>query len=132
MPGIERCEWTYRIWPLRSNGHGSVLRIREAQPVAYSGFCRVLRAGINLWVPAGGMAIRPGRGCLVYYRGPEMVDRFVTDSQNAPFLVSPACRAGVPRCYNLGFLVRFQSIHISLRFTYGNPGSSRPTQNSPT
>src|ERR1019366_6440749 len=71
---VRQHESAYAVWFVRSNGDAGVLRVRKSQQVVYPGVRSGVCARVGLRVSTRGLAIRVGRGCLVYRRGSAMVD----------------------------------------------------------
>lgn len=72
--GEKQHESTYAVWFARSYGDAGVLRARKSQQVVYPAVRSGVCARIGLRVSTRGLAIRIGRGRLVYRRGSAMVD----------------------------------------------------------
>ena len=63
---IERSDDTLiNLRLVRGIGDADLLCAGGAEPMVHSGVCRGLRAGIGIWILAGSVAVRSGRGSVV-------------------------------------------------------------------
>src|ERR1017187_990767 len=68
-------EWLDIVRTRGGDADVGLLRLGKAKPLVHPGVFGLLRAGFGIWLPAGSLAIRPGRGCLVGCRAAPLVAR---------------------------------------------------------
>ena len=68
-------EYADTLRTARSDGNGDLLRLGETQPMVHPCLCHGVHTRFGLWLPAGSLAIRRGRGVLVRCSNPSLVAR---------------------------------------------------------
>src|SRR5579862_2990422 len=112
---------------LRRHGNGRLLRAGEAPSAFHPGVRRFLRAGLGLRLPAGSLALRPGRRPLVHNRRPPLVANPCHES-SARVIAPPVFALDV--YVAPGFCPAAVAVELALGLNVGPGPSARPLLNS--